>query len=192
MLFRSLLSSGNRDARAERDGVEQGEVLDGKGPAVLIVVLAGDRELAVAVALEIEGVPSTEVRVVSEIYCPTEEIESADPVEASYVQTGRRAINRVGAPQTVADGYDRVPLRLEERVGAECVYVLHAGIALGDDQRDEVSEREVNAINEGEVVGADVSPSQGRQHDIRAVPWDPYGIPVRLRVPIATGSGAKQ
>ena len=91
------ISSGSKDARAECDRVVHGEAGDGKGPAVLIVVLVEYLQLAAADALEIEGVPSTEICVVSERCCPTEEFEGADPVEPGDVQVSRRAVNCVGA-----------------------------------------------------------------------------------------------
>ena len=75
-----LLSSGNRDARAERDGVEQGEVLDGKGPAVLIVVRVDDRELATAVALEIEGVPALRFALVPKDAVPLKRSKVPTPL----------------------------------------------------------------------------------------------------------------
>jgi hypothetical protein len=75
------ISSRSEEAHPERNRIAQPKVGDGKGPAVLKVVLARDLQVAAAVALEIEGVTGTKIRVGSEIDCPTEEIESADAVE---------------------------------------------------------------------------------------------------------------
>jgi hypothetical protein len=150
------ISSRSEEARAERNRVAPREVGDRKGPAVLKVVRARDHEVAAGVALEIEGVPGTKIRVGSEIDCPTEEIEGADAVEPGDVHAGRWAVNCVGAAKTVADGNSRGAVRLEERVVAECVYILHAGVAQRDDQTDIVPDREVEARNSGDIVDAGV------------------------------------